>query len=429
MTDNINRSIPPPIADFNNLNLPQPVVRFLDNGLMVSEINSGNMAVTRISFVWNRSWVDIDSIPSALTLCASMLREGTLSRSGFDISETLEYNGAWLTVSADRHSVTVNLYSLNSKIEGPLDILLDIIYNPTFPDDALAVYRERMAQTEELNRQKVSYLCELLRDKQIYGGDSLLSRQPTPDEIRGINVKTLLWIHKSLFASHKPAVFLSGRLSPDIESLIVSKLAAINLSDSSIPRIVVPFNPSDSHFFEHHLPNAVQSAINVSIPTITRSNPDYVPLRMLVILLGGFFGSRLMSNIREDKGYTYGINASLIGMCEGGIISINTQCANHYVNQVIEEIRNELQRLTVEGFTDTEISNLKRFVKSQLATVPDSPFTISDYHQLTLTVEAPDDYFEQQFKVADTLSSDLLTEMAIKYINPDNSYITIVGQF
>ena len=429
MTQQINRSIPPEVSDFVQLRLPQPVTKRLDNGLLVSEINAGPQNVIRLSLVWNLGYVDIDATKAEVSLCTSLLREGTASRTGFEIAEALEFNGAWLTTTADHHSVTINLFALNSKVEEPIDILLDIISNPTFPEDELAAYRERMAQTEELNLQKVSYLCDILKNSLVYGETSPLSKSTLPDEIRNIQRKDIIDIFCRLIKNNPPLVFLSGRFSPEIESVVLSKLSSVKFPAASGNRKIVPICPSEVRILKQPYPQAVQSAVNISIPTITRSHPDYVALRILVIMLGGFFGSRLTTNIREDKGYTYGINASLIGIYEGGTISISTQCDNRYVDRVIEEIKVEIGRLSTDGFSDEEIRNLRRYVKSQLAAILDSPFNISDYYQLNHTVGTPPDYFDQQFHIADALSSDMLTEMAIKHIDQEKLYVTVVGQF
>ena len=145
-------------------------------------------------------------------------------------------------------------------------------------------------------------------------------------------------------------------------------------------------------------------------------------------MLGGFFGSRLTSNIREDKGYTYGINAGLFGMREGGQIVVSTQCDPAYVGRVADEVRNELSRLRTDGFSESEIANMRKFVTSQLASILESPFTISDNYQLQQVCGTPDDYFRQQFQTVNAIDSDKLTLMAQRYIDLDHLYIVNAGK-
>ena len=170
----------------------------------------------------------------------------------------------------------------------------------------------------------------------------------------------------------------------------------------------------------------MQSAIKIGIPTILRTHPDYIPLRILITALGGYFGSRLMQNIREDKGYTYSISALLIGMRNNSCITISSQCATAYTQKVIEEIIKEIHKLQTEPISTDELERVKAYMRGDLAKTTDTPFTLSDYYCAAITNNIPEDYFIKQSMAIDNITPATLQDMAIKYL-ATNQMLTIVA--
>jgi predicted Zn-dependent peptidase len=143
--------------------------------------------------------------------------------------------------------------------------------------------------------------------------------------------------------------------------------------------------------------------------------------------LGGYFGSRLMTNIREDKGYTYGISSALLGNWEGGVITISTQCDNNYSMAVIDEIKKEVSNLKKNDFCTDELNRLKRFAMTQIAGILDSPFTIMDYYENQRHVLTSVDYYNQMQQSINLLTSQRISELADKYLDINEFRISIAG--
>lgn len=165
----------------------------------------------------------------------------------------------------------------------------------------------------------------------------------------------------------------------------------------------------------------------MSIPAIPRTHPDYNALRMTVTALGGYFGSRLMTNIREDKGYTYGISAALLGAREGGYTMISAQCDDRYTEALIEETKSELRQMVDKPLSDDEFNRLKFNVASDLASTLDSPMTMMDYYILKRSVGIPDNYFEARQATLATIDPDTIREMSRRYLDPDQLRISIAS--
>ena len=428
MSNNLDRKIAPEVGGFESLSLPPMRTATLSNGLTLNIIDYGQQEVTRLTAIWDSGNAETADIPKSLNLAATLLREGTASTSGREIAEALDFNGAWLTTTVESHNTTINLFSLNSKFDEPLDILIKIISEPSFPATEFDTYRCQMAQTAALNERKVSFLAEQERVRLTYGSSHPLAVTVTPDQILQISRDDVVNAYSRVIRASLPTVYLSGRVTREIEEKAIKALERLDFPAAKRGLNVVELAPDGSLSAKVDVDDAVQNALSFTIPTITRDHPDYIPLRMLVIMLGGFFGSRLTSNIREDKGYTYGINAGLFGMREGGQIVVSTQCDPAYVGRVADEVRNELSRLRTDGFSESEIANMRKFVTSQLASILESPFTISDNYQLQQVCGTPDDYFRQQFQTVNAIDSDKLTLMAQRYIDLDHLYIVNAGK-
>ncbi len=172
---------------------------------------------------------------------------------------------------------------------------------------------------------------------------------------------------------------------------------------------------------------AFQDAIAAGMPGPDRSHSDYIALRLTVMALGGYFGSRLMLNIREEKGLTYGINAALMGTPEGSMLNIAAQCDGRSTDTVISEIGAEMRRMVTDPPTGEELRRLKLHASTDLAEILDTPTSIMGYYANRLYVGTPDDYFERQQKAIETLSPDIISEMAARYLDPSRLTIVTAG--
>lgn len=174
-------------------------------------------------------------------------------------------------------------------------------------------------------------------------------------------------------------------------------------------------------------PESLQSAVVLSIPAIARTHPDYNFLRLTVTALGGYFGCRLMTNIREDKGYTYGITASLIGSHDGSYITVSAQCDKRYTEALIDEVRNELRGMVTRPLGADELSRLRFNAASDLASTLDSPMNMMDYYELQQTVGTPPGYFDARQDALADITPEIICAISQKYLDPDALRISIAG--
>lgn len=222
-------------------------------------------------------------------------------------------------------------------------------------------------------------------------------------------------------------VFCAGGITPAEVELLRSSLSALTPEGPGVPRVIVPPAPAAPCMATTDVADALQSAIRVTIPAIPRSHPDYVDLRLAVTALGGYFGSRLNSVIREEKGLTYGIHAAMVGVDDYGYLSISSQADARYVDRVIAEIRSELARMALPDYPADELTRLRRSVLSSLASTLESPFSISEFHETMLTADIPQGYYEAQLRSLDALTPDRLAELSALYLDPARMLIAVAG--
>lgn len=422
----LNRNIAPKVVDFSQLVIPKCRKLVLDNGIKLNIIDQGEFDVNRLTMSWIGGANDVDSF-STLMLASELTREGSKFHSGAEIAETFDFNGSWLKSEYHSHHSTMVLHSLNRRFNHVLPTLIESISQPIYQEQEFEINREKMAKRKELNLTKVAYLSKLSNQVLIYGKDHPCAFDETPQDVRNIYLNDIKTLHSTIFNANNCELFLAGRITPQIEDLINNYFCQLEISAQPLSHRIVTITPETPQIDFVDVPDSMQCAITMAIPTIPRSHPDYTDLRYTIMALGGYFGSRLMANIREDKGYTYGISSVLLGNWEGGVASISTQCDNSYTYAVIDEVKKEIENLKLNNFDIEELNRLKRYAMTQVAAILDSPFSIMDYYENIRHVLTPHDYFEKMQHSIQNLSSERISELAQKYLSTENLRISIAG--
>ena len=259
----------------------------------------------------------------------------------------------------------------------------------------------------------------------VFGEKHPMCRTLNADEIDALTADDIRAAYTLAF-SQAPKVFVTGDIS-EILPEITDFFARLDYTETpDAPLRVIPMEPIHGGRTETcDVDTEHQAAIAISIPTIDRTHPDYIPLRLAVMALGGYFGSRLMTNIREEKGYTYGIQANLLGYREGGVISVLTNTAPQYVEPVIAEVKKEMLRLCDELMPAEELSVVKNNAMTSLAAILDTPFSIMDHHISHFHTGTPPNYFEKQIEAVNSLTSTEIMRLAKQYFKMDDMLVSV----
>lgn len=423
----LDRTIAPPLQELPLHPLPDTTLNSLPNGVEMIQLHNGSQPVSQLTVEWPVGTIDVDA-PAALTLWASMLREGTASRSGAEIAELLETAGAWIRIDSSAHTTTLTLFMLNHTAPEVLPVVAEMITSPTFPSEILEPLKERQAAKCELSRAKIATKAVEASRILAFGPDHPHARVALPSHFREVEQKHLAELHSRLALGTTPTIYLGGQLTPELTSLVANLFSSIPFGTGGIERRIIPAPAhAQSETSKVTDSDSMQTAIRLLIPTIDRTHPDYELLRHTVYALGGYFGSRLMSNIREEKGYTYGINASLASTREGAFITITCECDNRYADAVVKEIENEIHLLATEPMDPEELSLVSSSITSSLVEILDSPFSILAMHRLLREYSSDPSYYLHQLRTARSLTPEAILRAAATYIAPSPRLLTVAG--
>lgn len=409
------------------ISLPKPKVVTLRNGIPLYVINAGSQEVSRVEIlIEGGSCDDMKSMTASMT--ASLIREGSENYNGETIAEKLDYYGAWLNVETMSHCTSVSLFSINKYLKNIIEYFTDIIALPSFPIEKLENLKTRAIANLLTNNEKVAYLAAKEFQRRYYGSEHPLGKDINAESIKSIQREDLIKFHKNWYRPENMKIIISGIVTDEAIELLNNHFGKLQGGKKAFESCSdAPLQNNHYNTIFVNKPNAIQSAIKIGIPTIKRSNPDYIPLRILITTLGGYFGSRLMHNIREEKGYTYGISAILMGMRHNSCIGISCQCDNKYTLNVLNEIRNEIINLKTTEISEEELEQVKSHIICDLLKTTDTPFNIGEYYSAIFSSHIPDNYFENQVETIYNISTHELKEIANKYLNTDNMLTVVVG--
>lgn len=426
MAKTLNRKIQPVIKPPGQIDFPKPEIHQLSNGIKVFQFNSGTQDVISIEMVFAAgSWFQYKPFVAMATNL--MLREGTMNYSAQKLSESLDYYGAHFENTTERDNAYVSLYSLNKHLENTLPLLGEIIKNPVFPESEFGVLAGKQRQMLEVNRQKVSYLARTHFNSLIFGADHPYGKYLKPDDIFNATCTDLAGFHKMHYHSGNCSIVVAGRIKPGLINSLERQFGGNDWNGNTVKRL--KFSSSGSGQKNHFIAKAgtMQSAIRMGGLMFNRSHPDFAGMKVLNAILGGYFGSRLMTNLREDKGYTYGIGSSVVPLRDGGYFVISGEVGADVTNAALAEIKTELNRLCNEQVHESELSLVRSYLSGEMLRAVDGPFAQAELYRELIEDGLDISHFEGLIDTVQHINARQLQDLAIRYLNPDDLFTLVVG--
>ena len=415
----MNRRQAPPVRPFGHLSLPADTVEELSNGIRLHYVGGGDQPICRLILCFPGGLAEIGNTVTG-KIVMSMLSNGSGHYSTEETADILDFNGVRTGASQRSHFCTLRISMLNHRVAEIMPVMTDFLNAPLFPADRLATACLNARTQIETDIAEPSFGVEKLFDELMLGKGHPLALSPTPAFAEGFTVDKARELYNRLMCTTKCEAFLSGALNEDIIQRVRTALEGVrSRSEGFTPKYVPLMPPDEPKHLHAEQPDSLQSTVKAGMPTIGRNHPDYIPLHLTVMALGGYFGSRLMTNIREKKGLTYGIHASLMGQREGAYLQISAQCDRSYTSRVLDEIRAELSRLATNPPTDRELERLKLYATSALAKSLDGPDEITDFHMTRLMADPPPAPFDARLRAITALNPETIARIAATELNPD----------
>ncbi len=425
----INRKNIPPVHPINNIDIPKPKIIKLKNGISLYIINVGEEDVVRLDIlIGGGQWSQTKKLQSMFT--NRMLREGCIGHTSAEIAEKLDYYGAWLDLSSSVNYNFVTLYSLNKYFDRTLDVISGIVMNPTFPEKEFATVVDNNRHQFLVNSERVEMMSRKKLYESLFGLSHPLGKYAYIEDYDIITCDDLKDFYRTNYHSGNVTIFISGKVTEDIINRIEARFGSQEWGEvkpSSNFIDVRPITTDEKHNFVHK-EGALQSSLRMGGFFLDRTDPDFLKSRVLVTLFGGYFGSRLMSNIREDKGYTYGIGAGIVSYPYRGVLSISTEAANEFIPSIIKEVYSEMDRLCNDMVSDKELNMVKSYMIGDMCRSYEGPFSISDAWIYTYVSSLPDDFHEKSLEAIKSVTKEEILYLAQKQFSKQNLIEVVAGE-
>ncbi|HMJ48326.1 MAG TPA: pitrilysin family protein [Ferruginibacter sp.] len=424
----MNRKIPPPIKDAIQYNLLlKPYELFtLDNGIPVYTVHAGAQEVLQIEFVFyaGNFFENKKGVASATNF---LLRNGTSSRTALQINEGFEYYGAHCNRSCYSETAVVTLHTLSRHIDKLLPILNDIFTDSVLPDEEIEIYKQNTRQRLAVNMKKCEFVASRLIDSYLYGAGHPYGAYTNVEDIDVIQKDELKQFYNQYYKNGTCAIFVAGNIPADLSTQLNLHFGKLTVGkpDFGLPdRKTSPAVEKKTRI--ENDPNAVQGAIRLATNFPNRHHPDFKKVVVLNNLFGGFFGSRLMNNIREEKGYTYGIYSYLQNHIQQSGWMISTEAGKDVCEATIEEVYKEMKRLREEKIDESELLLVRNYMIGGILGDLDGPFHIMSKWKNILLNKLDENYFYESVDAIKNVTARELMELANKYLHPENFYELIV---
>lgn len=425
----VDRTIAPKIRQIEQFSIPQPEQMTMRNGMPLHVIRAGSEDVIRFDLIIKGGQLH-QTLPLQALFTNRMLREGTRTMTSSEIAERLDYYGAWLDLSSSVNCAFVTLYSLGKYFPKTVEILASIIKEPVFPEKELRVVTEANKHQFLVNNQRVDVLAHKQLNRSLFGVSHPLGRYAEWEDYDRIHADVLKDFYACHYRSDNCSAYVSGKVTDEIVRCIEENFGdeAWGASNHTVyNRIFTPETDQRKRVFIEK-EDALQSSLKIGGFSLSRQHPDYLKLRVLVTLFGGYFGSRLMSNIREEKGYTYGIGAGLVAYPDTGILVISTETANEYIEPVITEVYREMDKLRDEYVSEEELTMVRNYMLGDMCRSYESAFSLSDAWIFIETAGLDKEFFVRSVASIRDTSAEDIRRLAQKYFCKENLIEVVAGK-
>ncbi len=397
----------------------------LANGLKVFVVE--NHKLPRVSF---QVFVDVppfmeNEYAGTASIAGQLLSAGTITKSKAEIDEAIDFMGA----SLNSNSSGLFGASLKKHTEGLMEIAADILLKPSFPQAEFDKIKKQtlsgLAQAKENPNAIASSVSSVLK----YGKDHPYGEIETEETVSKITLaQTKAYYNKYIKPNNGYLIIVGDITAAEAKPLAEKYFGNWMSKPVEKKTYATPQKPAARQVDFVSKSGAVQSVINITYPVeLKPDSDDWIKARVMNVLLGGFFGSRINQNIREDKGYTYGARSSLSYDKEIGSFTASAPVRNEVTAASITEFLKELNRIRDEKVTEKELNLVKNYLTGSFARSLESPQTVARFALNTARYNLPAEYYATYLERLNAVTADDIQAMAQKYITPENAHILVVG--
>ena len=422
----LNRKNSPSVVEIKSIYIKEAQENILTNGIKLYTINASKEEVIKIDLVFDAG-INVQNFKSQANFTSKMLSEGTSKYSAAELAEKLDFYGAYFQTKNTTEEAIITLYCLNKHLTNCLPFIVEILTNSIFPKNDLEILKKNAIQNLKVNEERNSYLVRRAFNQAIFGENTLYGSFSNISDIESIQQEQLVDFYKNHFQKGLKYILASGYVDNETIKIINTNIVSntFKVYDNIAKKYMAKkTEPSDLYIDKL---NSVQSAIRIGRRLFNRNHPDFREMQLLNLILGGYFGSRLMKNIREEKGLTYGIYSAIEAYPFDACWYIDTEMNNELCETGIKEIYKELAKLRDELIGEKELKTAKNYLLGSFLRSIDGPFSLADRFKILKDFDLEYEYFYEFIEIIKNTTAERLKELANLYLKEEDLTHVIVG--
>lgn len=420
----------PPFAPDRPLPIPQIEKKTLANGLEIWVVPRNGLP--RVDAVLAIRGAGLAADPAGTSgfagLLAGLLSEGTTQRSSRDIAETAQGLGGSVGASASADGITVAGNALASRAPQMLALLAEIARSPSFPESEVRLAQANALQGLKAQEAQPGFKAERALSEVVYGDHPYARTTLSEAAIGALTPQALRQAHAARFRPDRALLVVTGRITPTAAfQAAETAFADWRATGATAPEAAPALRTATPRFILIDRPGSVQSTVRLGRPAVAATDADYVPLQLAGTVLGGSFSSRLMQNLREDKGYTYGARGGLSALRAGGRVSASADVRNEVTGAALKEFVGELRRLGTEPVPAQELEDTKRYVAGGYLIGNQMQGAVASTLASNWLVGLPAEFLGEYVPKIRAVDAAQVQAMGRKYLDPKAMSIVVVG--
>jgi predicted Zn-dependent peptidase len=422
----ILQRLQPPIFPIEKVSIQEAKSFRLNNGVPVFLIEAGTEEIMRLEFVFRAGQVK-EHLPLLASTCNLMLSEGSENYSSEELNRLLDFYGVFFNQSAEKDCSGIVLFFLNKHIEKVLELSREILFRPVFPQAELNSLMKKRLRWYMVNREKVQNLAMDQFFESVFGKFHPYGYQIREQDFENVTPAILSDFHTKYYTPENMTIIISGKLHSKTPDLLNSYFGERGSNKNITDGPTYTLKGEKSKKIHISKPGTVQNAIRIGSATINKRHSDYPGLKILDSILGGYFGSRLMKNIREKKGLTYGISSTISSLDLSGYKVISTEVRQKNCQRVIDEIYKEIKLLQNVRVKNTELAVVRNYMSGEMLRMFDGPFALAESFKSAWEFGLDNNYYFRLSEKIKTIEADEIIELARTYYDIDALYEITVG--
>ena len=406
----LDRTTAPPTKAIETFTLAKPQTITLKNGIIMQVVRAGVQPILGIQLSFQAgAWFAPTKEIGFFT--NRMLAEGTKNNTSQQISEAFEFLGSHLELSYGMDYAHLDFYCLNKHLAQALDLVTQIITEPTFPEQELAKLKQIQIDNLKVAAEKTSVIASNLARQKLFGTQHPYGSAMTEEAIEQTNTQHLREFFQKAYYQQPFMLIVAGLVEDQHIELLSEALGNLPIAPQNPKGFDTPTQARNETLYQERQ-NASQTSIRICKKIFGRQHPDFIALSVLNEIFGGYFGSRLMQNIREEKGYTYGIYSILHLLRHDAYMTINADVQKEFYKEAIAEVYKEIEKLKTQNVEQEELTLVKNYMKGAFVGGLTTPLAIAERYKSLYVHQLPEDYYDHYFQEIDRITPEKIRELA-----------------